>query len=195
SGGTIGDNFETDGVVNLTGGAFEGSFEATANAQVNVFGTDFEVDSVPVAGLVAGVPTTIFARGGVPFTATLADGTPFEIDLNTLPPNPGDDFFDFGALLTVTLVSAGLVGDYNDSGSVEQGDLNLVLNNWGTNRTFSDPGGTTFATLPVDQEELNLVLNNWGSVATPPQLNGIAVPEPSSAAFALIAGVLLRKRR
>ena len=60
-----------------------------------------------------------------------------------------------------------LVGDYNDSGSVEQGDLDLVLNNWGQTRTF-DPSGDAFATDAVDQEELDRVLNNWGSVTCSP---------------------------
>ncbi|MEM8494409.1 MAG: hypothetical protein AAF663_03370, partial [Planctomycetota bacterium] len=89
---------------------------------------------------------------------------------------------------------AGLLGDYDESGQVEQGDLNLVLNNWGTNRTFDDPGGTAFSTSLVDQEELNLVLNNWGSSSVP-SFEGSALPEPAAAVAVLgLVGVCLRRR-
>ncbi|MEM1026768.1 MAG: LamG-like jellyroll fold domain-containing protein [Planctomycetota bacterium] len=93
-----------------------------------------------------------------------------------------------------TAVVVGLVGDFNNSGGVEQGDLNLVLTNWGADRPFSDPGGTAFSTLTVDQEELNLVLTNWGS-SSAPSFVGSAVPEP--AALALLGGLAaagLRRR-
>ncbi|MEM1026961.1 MAG: hypothetical protein AAGJ38_02660 [Planctomycetota bacterium] len=85
-----------------------------------------------------------------------------------------------------------LAGDYDGSGQVEQADLNLVLANWGTSRTFSDPGGTAFATTIVDQEELNLVLSNWGSTAVP-SFGGFTVPEPASALLLALCG--LRHRR
>ncbi|MEM1026735.1 MAG: PEP-CTERM sorting domain-containing protein [Planctomycetota bacterium] len=91
-------------------------------------------------------------------------------------------------LLTITAV-AGIVGDYDDSGAVEQGDLNLVLTNWGTDRSFSDPGGTEFSSLIVDQEELNVVLTNWGNASTPPSFEGVDVPEPASL-IVMLAGTL-----
>ncbi|MEM1026686.1 MAG: PEP-CTERM sorting domain-containing protein [Planctomycetota bacterium] len=104
---------------------------------------------------------------------------------------PGEQFF------TISLGDAsGIVGDYNESGTVEQGDLNLVLTNWGTDRTFEDPGGTEFSSLLVDQEELNLVLGNWGSTGPAPSFEGFAVPEPG--ALALLSGLAvagLRRRR
>lgn len=63
-----------------------------------------------------------------------------------------------------------LPGDFNGSGSVEQGDLNLVLNNWGRNvMTAGLPVGW-IGGLPqglVDQYELNTVLNNWGASEVP----------------------------
>ncbi|MEM1446237.1 MAG: hypothetical protein AAGF84_09295 [Planctomycetota bacterium] len=79
----------------------------------------------------------------------------------------------------------GLVGDYNDSGIVEQNDLNLVLTNWGQVAPF-EPNGDPFATPIVDQEELNRVLTNWGNSNTPPNLAGLPVPEPA-AGLALLA--------
>ncbi len=77
--------------------------------------------------------------------------------------------------------AAQTAGDYDDSGQVEQGDLDLVLQNWGAG----------FAGLPaawinqrpttgiVDQAELDGVLLNWGDT-TAPRASAAAVPEPSA---------------
>ncbi|MEM8781277.1 MAG: hypothetical protein AAGE65_00340 [Planctomycetota bacterium] len=95
--------------------------------------------------------------------------------------------------LVLPLTVAGLEGDYNDSGSVEQGDLNFVLNNWGLARgDWANADG--FETLNVDQEELNRVLNNWGNSLAAPDLSGSAVPEPTAAAVWGLSGFLLTRR-
>ncbi len=93
----------------------------------------------------------------------------------------------------------GLLGDYNNSGQVEQGDLDLVLQNWGSD-TDADgvPDGWT-NDLPdgvIDQGELDGVLQLWGSTAAAPSFAGAAVPEPGSLGFlAAGAGGLLALRR
>ena len=87
---------------------------------------------------------------------------------------------------------ATLAGDYNGSGSVEQGDLDLVLNNWGAPRgPWENAEG--FTSGAVDQEELDRVLNNWGT-ASAPSFVGFAVPEPAAAAM-LASTLLLGRRR
>lgn len=173
------------------GGEFEGSFEAFANAQVSVFGSDFEIDGAPVPGLVPGVPTTIFSRGGVTLSATLLDGTPFEIDLNTLA-NPGDDFVDFGAMLNVTLVA--LAGDYNDDGTVNAADYVVWRNNLGA------PSGT----LPNDVDggvigaaQYETWKSNFGLAAENGALASTTVPEPASLLTIglAVAGAFARRRR
>ncbi|MEM8782194.1 MAG: PEP-CTERM sorting domain-containing protein [Planctomycetota bacterium] len=90
-------------------------------------------------------------------------------------------------LIDAVVIGDGIIGDYDDSGQVEQGDLNLVLNNWGTAAPFT-PNGDPFETPNVDQEELNRVLNNWGST-TAPSFEGAAVPEPAT--LALLGGLAL----
>ncbi len=91
-------------------------------------------------------------------------------------------------------VAAGLAGDYNDSGSVEQGDLDLVLNNWGGPRTAGFVANADgFNTDNVDQEELDRVLNNWGS-GSAPSFAVTAVPEPATLAV-LGFGLALWPRR
>ena len=75
--------------------------------------------------------------------------------------------------------AASLVGDYSGNGTVEQGDLDLVLNSWGAARgDWYNADG--FATVAVDQEELDRVLNQWGS-AVAPSFGAVVVPEPGVA--------------
>ncbi len=102
-----------------------------------------------------------------------------------------DEFFwDPSAVFTM------LAGDYNGSGSVEQGDLDLVLNNWGQDTALTGtPNGWLFGvpTGLVGQGALDEVLNHWGSVAAP-NFAGVVVPEPA-AAFALMGLIGLTFRR
>ncbi|MEM9753803.1 MAG: hypothetical protein AAF916_10520 [Planctomycetota bacterium] len=87
-------------------------------------------------------------------------------------------------------------GDVDFSGSIEQADLNAVLNNWGaTNSGYS--GGDFNGSGLVEQGDLNIILNNWGSSAAP-SFAGFesVVPEPGVAALALgLAGLAMRRRR
>ncbi len=95
------------------------------------------------------------------------------------------------------LTDTSLAGDYNASGQVEQGDLDLVLQNWGRDITNTVPAGWT-NDLPVgviDQAELDGVLQNWGSAASP-DLRGINVPEPGFLAVGVLGmGLAGRCRR
>ncbi|MEM8783343.1 MAG: endo-1,4-beta-xylanase [Planctomycetota bacterium] len=88
-------------------------------------------------------------------------------------------------------------GDFDASGRVEQGDLNLVLNNWGSGSDALPLGWLTGRPVTgiVGQEQLNAVLNNWGA-STAPDLRGLPAPEPGAAAIGLITlGVAARRRR
>jgi hypothetical protein len=98
----------------------------------------------------------------------------------------GEEAFAFRNLLVEAVDQGGSTdggGDYNQNGHVEQGDLDLVLLNWGradipVDWTFDLPNGI------IDQAELDGVLLNWGNLAgrsSPP-----AVPEPSSLAIAVL---------
>ena len=91
-----------------------------------------------------------------------------------------DDFGGRQFLYPWGAVANALAGDFNGNGSVEQGDLDLVLNNWGGPRGNWD-NAQGFASGPVDQEELDAVLNGWGASS----LAGLvreagAVPEPAA---------------
>ncbi|MEM1098302.1 MAG: PEP-CTERM sorting domain-containing protein [Planctomycetota bacterium] len=119
---------------------------------------------------------------------TLTSASPNRILLNVT--------FDEGALAAIT-------GDYNGNGQVEQGDLNIVLNNWGSPLLPADgiavdalPNGASFDGL-IDQNELNAVLNNWGSTATPdlPGFATTSLPEPATAALLGLGGLATLRRR
>lgn len=93
------------------------------------------------------------------------------------------------------LMIAGLAGDFNDNGLVEQEDLDLVLANWGADG--STPPARWTNDLPsgnIDQTELDRVLANWGDAAAlrfPFELgsSSAAVPEPGTL-FLLAAGLV-----
>ncbi|MEM9754127.1 MAG: PEP-CTERM sorting domain-containing protein [Planctomycetota bacterium] len=136
-------------------------------------------------GLSAGAVTTIDAQladlnadANLDPTQVADNGSPAESDLDELVFN----------------VLGSLYGDANLNGTVEQGDLNAVLNNWG-----STGGGWALGDLngsgSVEQGDLNAVLNNWGSQAAP-DFAGFAVPEPASVIglLAVVAGLRTRRR-
>ncbi len=111
------------------------------------------------------------------------------------------EYFEAGELAganVLTLIDGGVItGDYDTSGQVEQGDLDIVLQNWGTGTFTGDEaalvGGGPFDGT-VDQNELDGVLQNWGSTAAP-DFAGSAVPEPAVTAVMGTVGLLVLRRR
>jgi hypothetical protein len=77
---------------------------------------------------------------------------------------------------------------------VDQGDLDLVLLNWGAIATMPPEGWANDLPIgSVDQDELDKVLLNWGSAAS--TLATSSVPEPSAAAILLVGVIALAGRR
>lgn len=133
----------------------------------------------------------------------------------TLPGGTGDLFkFDDGNF--PGLVDA-LIGDYDGSGLVGQGDLALVLQFWGQTVTSGQaPSGadlwvnTLDVTGPiVGQDELALVLQHWGDIdAISAELSNITsttglsedqvlalIPEPASVAPLIFGGLMIGRCR
>jgi hypothetical protein len=101
-------------------------------------------------------------------------------------PGAGTDETGSSAPDTAALIRVNPPGDYNGSGLVEQGDLDLVLTSWGrdvatlpTTWTHDRPAAM------VDQSALDQVLINWGKAAT--FSSPVAhMPEPSSLCVATL---------
>ena len=97
---------------------------------------------------------------------------------------------EFQLFGTVSMGGGGIPGDYNNSGLVEQGDLDLVLGFWGSDA--NDVPATWENDPPegfVDQAELDKVLGNWGAQAA--GLGTAAgVPEPSTVVLLALAAAL-----
>ncbi len=113
-----------------------------------------------------------------------------------------------GTALAVTYLSDAvqvqrvLVGDANRNGTIEQGDLDAVLNNWGSSNT-----GQAFPTISwatgdltgdgfVDQADLDRVLNNWGINTAALSSNATIqpIPEPAVLLVGLLATATRRRR-
>jgi hypothetical protein len=100
------------------------------------------------------------------------------------------------------LVSPEMRGDSNADGKVDIGDLNAVLNNFGTH-TAAWTSGNFDGAATIDLTDLAYVLNNFGAqnanasdLPAPPALSPIApVPEPTSLAVIGVGAVALLRRR
>lgn len=136
----------------------------------------------------------LFDWTGVAPTGTFAVSSPYAWDLSKL--------YTTGE---VTLGTP-LAGDFNANGGVENGDLTLLLNNWGSSTTPAPAGWIAgLLTAPaIDNDELTALLNSWGAGSGAIEPGGgsgsvaasrisTTVPEPSALALAvfgaMIAGV------
>lgn len=110
-----------------------------------------------------------------------------------------------------------LVGDYDGSGDVGQGDLDLVLAFWGAaaNDGQAPAGAATWVNADdvtasiIGQDELARVLQNWGNTsAITAELGAITdatglsdddvralIPEPATAAVVMLGGLAMLRRR
>jgi hypothetical protein len=124
-----------------------------------------------------------------------SDALPRRLSLDTFE-LAGLDFFGTGSAFPTFLVHTTITalettpsstpGDYNDNGQVEQGDLDLVLLNWGR---YGELAAVPWIGAPptgsVDQDELDGILLNWGDVSLAPS----AVPEPGAAGCMIAASL------
>ncbi len=132
------------------------------------------------AGLLTGTEMALVMQAGIADGSPDGDATSFANEFATAV---------FSNLTLTFDQLAGITGDFNNSGQVEQGDLDLVLQNWGLDTSGGGiPTGWTNDNDQlgqIEQTELDRVLQNWGSTSAP-DFQGSSVPEPAA-----LAGVLL----
>ena len=103
------------------------------------------------------------------------------------------NFPSFDPMLFMGINSAGMPGDFDNSGAVGQIDLNLVLQNWGETSPPVPAGWINEQpTGLIGQTHLNKVLQNWGNSVV---AGASAVPEPTTCTLALAALCLAMSRR
>ena len=128
SGGSVGDFFLAfpDSVLNISGGTI-GTLEAAESSRVNLFGSDFILDGVPLDDSLAINNAFTIVDRDVTLSGLLEDGSAFSFDLNSVPVGDffsDNDLFHSDATLTVTLVASnGLLGDVNLDGVVDFFDI------------------------------------------------------------------------
>lgn len=149
TGGSIGTRFFAFGgngpaaVVNMSGGEFTGTVSFSLGAELNLTGTDFEIDGVDIPGLVFDQPFIVNDRN-VTLSGVLTDGSQFSFDLNSQFVS-NEDFFDaIDATVRVTLIEpSSLVADLDNDSDVDGPDFLLVQK---TNAGLLQPWQTTFGT-------------------------------------------------
>ncbi len=125
--------------------------------------------------------------------AAFGDVTPNTEIFNLDDTGNSDGVVDAADYTVWRSLTGALLGDANFSGQVEQGDLDAVLQNWGsTTAGYAD--GDLNKSGQVEQGDLDLVLSHWGD--TPPEFatDPGDVPEPA-VGLGVVAFVALMRRR
>jgi hypothetical protein len=184
-----------EGVANISGGSFTTaahSIQARQDATINLFGTEFNLNGVEIAGLDWGVPFTISQRD-VTLSGLLSDGSPFSIDLNSVDPSPAQgDWIHPDATLTVTLA---LPGDFNNNGTVDAADYALWRNTLDSDSTLpndTSPGAVTQHDYQTWRASFGKTRTVNGSAAGD---GGVPEPAPLLLLFAAMAGGSLFRHR
>jgi hypothetical protein len=110
-----------------------------------------------------------------------------------LPTLPAGESWNASQLYSSGTVSVTLTGDVNGDGIVNSQDLAVISSNWLV--TGTGKSGDANNDGIVNSQDLALVSANWLNAVPPAGGNAAAVPEPSAAILAILAGMMLLVRR
>ena len=167
-------------------GTFEFGFEYYGSDDFTKLGESFAPIDIATTGDGLSFTTSAVAVAGTTFVRPVVKYS----DVLTTNPVSGARLFVFDASVT-ELSSTVIAGDYDGSGQVGQGDLDLVLLNWGGTAppvpagwVNDQPDGL------IGQTQLDGVLLNWGNTSLQ-AASANAVPEPQSLLLVAMALGLL----
>jgi hypothetical protein len=199
AGGSIGTSFDAfvGSTTNVSGGTIGIDFDADSGSVVNIFGKQFSIAGTDItATLAENMPFTVADRN-VTLSGILADGTPFDFFLNSTNLS-STDYFHTGATLSITLVS-GLMGDFNDDGTVNAADYTAWRNSLGTEVAVRGDAGDGNFDGRVTQADFFVWKGHYGEANMPgfDERFPFDVPEPAGAVLFTIAaaGVSASRRR
>lgn len=186
------------------GGSFSQSSGAGIEFEIagTTAGTQHDVLEVATSANLDGRLTVDFLNGFQPadsdeFRIIRRDGGMGEFDTVQVSGIPGYAYsVDYEPdAVTLSFRQDGVLrGDYNDSGVVEQGDLDLVLLHWGSRGRTPLGWNNDLPDEVIDQDELDRVLLSWGNRAARSSVV-VGIPEPSTWALLLLgAGAVLVSR-
>jgi hypothetical protein len=185
TGGTIGGRFvlaaplDDPAEATISGGLFEDALLIQAGSGLHLIGSEFTLNGVDITGLSFGEAFVVEDRN-VTLSATLLDGTPLDLDLNTALVF-GMDFIADDAIVSVTLL---VPGDFDLDGNVGLEDFAILKDNFGLTPAELAQGDANLDR-SVDLADFNILKENFGA-------GGQAdVPEPTSIALALTGFVSL----
>jgi hypothetical protein len=181
---------ESGSTVNLFGGLKLGLAKVHNNSTVNVFGTHFSLDGVDITGTLIQNTAYAITTRDVPFSALLADGSPFQLDLRHSL-RIGDESFDPNAILTVTLV---LPGDFNVDGVVDAADYVVWRGSLGS--TVSTHGGGADGNFDghITQADYEVWRENFGQrigIGSNGSAGTLVIPEPNCEIVTFLAALVL----
>ncbi len=155
------------------------------------------------AGIVTLVRSGEQLAGSTISLLSLVESTNDRTRRNYLPLNERGDIVFWFELedgrtgLALWSAFSGVAGDYDNSGQVGQGDLDLVLQNWGDNTDVTGIPAGWVNDLPqgqIEQTELDGILQNWGETAAPDFRGTMLVPEPALAVPLLMMAAARHRR-
>ena len=146
---------DNNGELNLISGDV-GTFRALPNSVVNIFGTDFAIDGVPITGLTLNTPSVRFERD-MTLSGTLRDGSTFSNFLDSMTPisqldfGPFDDLEDLESVpgfasttATINVILVPAIGDFDADGDIDGEDVDFYIGN------LNQPATGEFTQLDLD---------------------------------------------